>query len=134
MQFNDSEFSLVFGRALGKVIVSIQGPVDAQTAPQLRHRLVDLIDGQGNRHVVLELSATTRVDPAGLSVFVDAHKRMHRIAGELVFSSPPASVARAFRAAGLDKIFTVTPAWAHPANGASTTTSARNRARWGRSG
>lgn len=133
MQANDSEFALVFGRALGKVIVSIQGSVDARTAPELRHRLADLIDGQGNRHVVLELSATDRVDPAGLSVFVDAHKRMQKTAGELVFSSPPPSVASAFRAAGLDKIFTVTPAWAHPANGPSNT-SARSRARWGRSG
>ena len=133
MQANDSQFSLVFGRALGKVIVSIHGPVDARTAPELRHRLADLIDGQGNRQLVLELSATTQVDPSGLSVFVDAHKRMQRIAGELVFSSPPANVADAFRSSGLDKIFTVTPAWAHPANGPSST-SARSRVRWGRSG
>lgn len=133
MQANDSEFSLVFGRALGKVIVSIHGPIDAGTAPELRHRLLDLIDGQGNRQVVLELSGTSRVDPVGLRVFVDAHKRMQRIAGELVFSSPPASVARAFRSSGLDKIFTVTPAWAHPANGPRNT-SVRSPARWGRSG
>ena len=133
MQANDSQFSLVFGRALGKVIVCIHGSVDAKTAPELRHRLADLIDGQGNRQLVLELSATTHVDPAGLSVFVDAHKRMQRIAGELVFSSPPPKVLDAFRSSGLDKIFTVTPAWAHPANGPSNT-SARSRARWGRSG
>lgn len=133
MQANDSEFSLVFGRALGKVIVSIHGPVDAGTAPELRHRLADLIDGQGNRHVVLDLGATTLVDPAGLSVFVDAHKRMQKIAGELVFSGPPANVVGAFRSAGLDKIFTLTPAWAHPANG-TRHLNAGNRARWGRSG
>ncbi len=121
----------MFERALGKVIVGIHGAVDARTAPELRDRLADLIEGQGNRSVVLELSATTSVDPAGLSVFVDAHKRMQRIAGELVLSGPPAGVVSAIRSAGLDKVFTVTQAWAHPANGVDRS-SARDR--WGRSG
>ena len=129
MQANGPDFSLVFGRALGKVIVSIHGPVDAHTAPELRHRLADLIDGQGNRHLVLDLRGMTRVDPAGLSVFVDAHKRMHRIAGDLVFSGPPPAIVSAFRSSGLDKIFSVTPEWSHPAMGYGADT-----ARWGRSG
>ena len=133
MQANDSEFSLVFGRALGKVVVSIHGPVDARTAPELRDRLRDLIEGQGNRNVVLDLGGTTCVDPAGLAVFVDAHKRMQRTAGELVFSAPSPDVIRAFRSADLDKVFTVTPAWSHPAYGYGRT-NAGDRAGWGRSG
>ena len=133
MQVNDSEFSLIFGRALGKVVVGIRGPVDAHTAPELRHRLADLIDGQGNRNLVLDLSGMTHVDAAGLSVFVDAHKRMQRIAGQLVFSGPAPSVVGAFASAGLDKIFTVTPAWSHPANGYGGARAGR-RAGWGRSG
>lgn len=133
MQANDSEFSLVFGRALGKVVVSVHGPVDARTAPELRDRLRDLIEGQGNRHVVLELRDMTLLDAAGLSVFVDAHKRMQRIAGEIVFSGPSTDVIRAFRSADLDKIFTVSPAWSHPAYGYGRTIG-RDRAEWGRSG
>ena len=133
MQANDSEFSLVFSRALGKVVVSVQGPVDARTAPELRDRLRDLIEGQGNRHVVLELTDMTLVDAAGLSVFVDAHKRMQRIAGEIVFSGPSPDVVRALRSANLDKIFTISPAWAHPAYGYGRTIG-RDCAEWGRSG
>ena len=133
MQANDSEFSLVFARALGKVVVSIHGPVDARTAPELRDRLRDVIDGQGNRHVVLDLRGTTLVDPAGLTAFVDAHKRMQRIAGELVFSGPSPDLIHAFRSADLDKVFTVTPAWSHPAYGYGRT-NAGDRAGWGRSG
>ena len=133
MQASDSEFSLVFGRALGKVVVSVHGPVDARTAPELRDRLRDLIDGQGNRHVVLDLRETTLVDPAGLAALVNAYKGMQRIAGELVLSGPSPDVIRAFRTAGLDKIFTLTPAWSHPAYGYGRT-DARDRAGWGRSG
>lgn len=131
MLASGSEFSLVFGRALGKVVVSIHGPVDARTAPELRDRLVDLIDGQGNRHLVLDLSRMTLLDRNGLSVLVDAHKRMQRIAGELVFSGPRPDVVRAFESAGLDKIFSVTPVWSHPANGFGRDTLGT---RWGRSG
>ena len=133
MKANDSEFSLVFGRALGKVVVSIHGPVDARTAPELRDRLRDVIDGQGNRHVVLDLRGTTLVDPAGLTAVVDAHQRMQRIAGELVFSGPSPDLIHAFRSADLDKVFTVTPAWSHPAYGYGRT-NAGDRAGWGRSG
>lgn len=133
MQSDRSEFSLVFGRALGRVVVSIHGPVNAETAGELQDRLVDLIDGQGNRNLVIELDAMTAVDSAGLSVFVDALKRMQRIAGELVLSGARDNVLRAFRSAGLDKVFAITPSWSHPATGFG-----RNRlgspAGWGCSG
>ncbi|MGI8808481.1 MAG: STAS domain-containing protein [Acidimicrobiales bacterium] len=133
MHAHGSKFSLVFGRALGQVIVSIHGHVDADTSVELRHRLVDLIDGQGNRHVVLDLSRMTCIDSTGLAVFVDAHKRMQKRAGTLVFSGPQPAVAAAFGSTGLDKVFTVTPIWSHPANGYGPTTLG-TRARWGRSG
>ena len=73
------------------------------------------------------------VDPVGLTAFVDAHKRMQRIAGELVFSGPSPDLIHAFRSADLDKVFTVTPAWSHPAYGYGRT-NAGDRAGWGRSG
>ncbi len=127
-----SDFSLVFGRALGKVIVTIQGPVDAETAPELKDRLVDLIDGQGNRQVVLDLRGTTSIDCAGLSVLVDALKRIQKYAGEMVLSGPPGPVMDTLASSGLGQAFAITPAWSHPAYGYGRTTD--RRAGWGRSG
>lgn len=114
---NHSEFSLAFSRALGKVVVHIHGALDAGSAPALRDRLVDVIDGQGNRQVVLDLCGMTHVDMDGMLVLVNALKRMDEYDGELLLSGPTPSVAQTFRAAGLDEMFAITPAWAHPARG-----------------
>ena len=116
------DFSLVFSRALGKVIIHIHGALDASTAKELKDRLVDIIDGQGNRALVLDLRDMTTIDAAGFSVIVDALKRMQKKGGELVLSAPTPPVAQAFEDAGLNKVFVITPAWAHPASGGSRTT------------
>jgi anti-anti-sigma factor len=110
-------FSLAFSRALGKVIVHIHGALRADNVHELKARLVDVIEGQGNRRLVLDLRRTTLIDAAGFSVLVDALNRMQRSGGELVLSGPTSNVALAFAAAGLDKVFVITPAWAHPARG-----------------
>jgi anti-anti-sigma factor len=114
---NHSEFSLVFSRALGKVIVHIHGALDADTAQELNDRLVDAIDEEGNRYLVVDLKATTAIDADGFSVLLDALQRMQENGGELILSGPSSAVARRLEAAGLDKVFVVTPAWAHPVHG-----------------
>lgn len=110
-------FSLTFGRAMGKVVVAVHGPLDVDTAPELRHRLLDLIEGQGNRQLVLELQGMTSIDRAGVAVLVDALKRLKRNAGALILSGPTPEVVRALAAFGVEKAFAITPAWAHPAYG-----------------
>ena len=47
------EFSLAFSRTLGRVVVQIHGPLDVNNAQELDDRLADVIDGQGNRQLVL---------------------------------------------------------------------------------
>lgn len=111
------KFFLTFGRALGKVVVTVEGALDVDTAPELRDRLVDLIEGQGNRQLVLELRAMTSIDRAGIAVLVDALKRLQRNAGTLVLSGPGQDIVEALAAAGVEKAFAITPAWAHPTYG-----------------
>ena len=103
------------------MIIHIHGALDADNAHELKDRLVDVIDGQGNRRLVVDLRATTFIDSTGLSVLVDALKRMQKNGGELVLNAPASDVAAAFGAAGLDKVFDITPAWAHPAHGDART-------------
>jgi stage II sporulation protein AA (anti-sigma F factor antagonist) len=120
MQSN-GEFSLAFGRAFGAVVVDIHGALDADSAGVLRDRLTDVIDGQGNRHLVMDLAGTTRIDATGLAVLLDAHTRIQKNAGTLVLSGASPGVLFTVEAAGLDKVFTLTPAWAHPAHGRRAT-------------
>lgn len=116
MPLDGLNFSLVFSRALGKVVVHVHGALDGDTAYELHDRLVDVIDGQGNLQLVLDLRGMTLIDSAGFSVLVDALARMRKNGGELVLSGATSTVADAFRNAVLDKLFVMTPAWAHPAH------------------
>ena len=114
---DSSGFSLVFSRALGKVVVHVHGAVDANTAPALKARLVDIIDDQGNRQVVLDLRKTTGVDAVGLLVLADALRRMDDYGGELLLSGPRGCVEEQLRAVVLEETFGITPEWRHPARG-----------------
>jgi anti-anti-sigma factor len=87
------------------------------TAPALEAGLVDVIDGQGNRQVVLDLRQMAGIDVAGLVVLTDALKRMEDYGGHLLLSGSTASVEDQLRAVGLEKIFGITPEWTHPARG-----------------
>ena len=110
-------FSIVFSRALGKVVVHVHGALDANTAPALEDRLTDIIDNQGNRQVVLDLRRMTALDAAGLFVLADALKRMADYGGQLLLSGPTSAVEGQLRAAGLEKTYGITPEWTHPARG-----------------
>ena len=44
------------------------------------------IDGQGNRHLIIDLRAMTYIDAAAIAVLVDALKRMEQYGGDLVLS------------------------------------------------
>ncbi|MEA2702067.1 MAG: anti-sigma factor antagonist, partial [Actinomycetota bacterium] len=90
---------------------------DVNHAQELDHRLADVIDGQGNRQVVLDLGGMTHVDSAGLRVLVGALRRLQRSGGDLVLSAASSEVALTFEAAGLDNVFVMTRAWEHPARG-----------------
>ena len=114
---DDSGFSLMFSRALGKVVVHVHGALNADSAPALKARLGDIIDDQGNRQVVFDLRKMTAVDVAGLLVLADALKRMDDYGGELLLSGPTPSVEEQLRAVGLEETFGITPEWTHPARG-----------------
>jgi len=128
-----SYLSLVVSRVLGRVVIDLHGPLDASTVRELGDRLVDVIENEGARQVVLDLRGMTRIDATGFAVLVDALQRIRRHGGELVLSGATRDMTEAFREAGLDQAFVMTPAWTHPARGRPAPT--RNRpAGWGQPG
>lgn len=98
------DFSVLTRRDAHDVVVSIEGELDAATAPPLRAILSDLIDGQGNLSVVLDVSAMTFVDSIGLGVFAGAAKRLRAKGGQLVLSSPSGSAFRLFQITGIAEL------------------------------
>ena len=89
-------------------VIAVTGEVDLFTAPELKERLVELIDS-GQRQIIIDLSETTFLDSTGLGVLIGALKRLRASDGELVIVNQEASIAKTFEITGLDQIFTIRP-------------------------
>jgi len=72
-----ADLSLVVSRNLGTVVVTVDGKLDLESCRLLEAVLTDLIEGQGNVAVAVDL-ATANVEPNALLVFVDAARQARR--------------------------------------------------------
>ena len=89
-------------------VVRVEGEIDVATGPELRRRLIQLVD-EGTRHVVLDLSTVPFLDSSALGVFVTGLKRL-RIAGgtmRLAACRPP--VRAVLKITSLDRVFFLYP-------------------------
>ena len=88
----------------GLAIIDVVGDADLYSAPELRDRLTEVLDG-GARLVIVDLSETTFVDSMTLGVLLGAMKRLGTAGGrlELVVSRP--DIRRIFEITMLDRVF-----------------------------
>ena len=102
------ELSLATRIIAGHTVLEVGGEVDVYTAPRLRERLVELVDG-GARHVVVDLGRVDFLDSTGLGVLVGALKRLRAVNGSfgLVCSKEP--LLKIFRITALDQVFPIFP-------------------------
>lgn len=70
---------------LSRVVVTLRGALDASVAPRLRPLLWDLIDGQGNLDVVIDLRDVVVIDPEGIGLLMGASERMEQHGGRIEF-------------------------------------------------
>lgn len=85
--------SVVVRRARGAVIVAFRGALGDCAAEVVGRVLRDLVDDQGNRKVVIDLQAATRVDPAVLDVFASVATSAHSRGGSVRLYGAPRPVA-----------------------------------------
>ena len=100
-------FSVSFSRSLGDVVVTLAGDLDARTAPTLADRLTDVIDGEGNLAVVVDLERLAFVDSAGVGVLADANGRLRRRGGSLTLRNPSGVAGKVLEITGLTEVLTV---------------------------
>ncbi len=70
----------------------------------LRALLLDVVEGQGNLSVGLDLTDMTFIDSAGLSLLLEIHNRAARRGGSFVLHNPRPSAAKVFEIVGLNRI------------------------------
>jgi anti-anti-sigma factor len=93
--------SIVVGRYLGTVVVTVHGELDLSRAGHLGTILADLIDGQGNLSIVVDLQDATATDADSLWVFTEAAERARRRGATMRLNEPPAPLYQALQLRGL---------------------------------
>lgn len=87
-------------------VLEVAGEVDVYTAPGLRDRVSDLLDG-GQHQLVIDLGGVEFLDSTGLGVLVAGLNRAREVGGSLSLVCPQERVLKLFRITGLDEVFTV---------------------------
>ncbi len=96
---------LAISRALGTVVVTAHGDLSGHGADELpRAVLEDLVDGQGNLSVAVDLHDVAGIDEAGVRILAWAARRVTSRGGAFRLARPPEAVIRSLRGTrrGLD--------------------------------
>jgi anti-sigma B factor antagonist len=89
-------------------ILAIQGEVDLANAPDLRHRLRDLLENRG-RSVVVDLSGVDYMDSSGIAVLIEGMRWAQRTRVQLVLAAPSQQVRMVMELAKLNAFFVTEP-------------------------
>lgn len=87
------------------VVVSVQGRLDAVTAPELERNLSALI-GQGEMLFLLNMNELEYISSAGLRSILATAKRLKEKQGKIVFAGLGSTVKEVFKISGFLSIFT----------------------------
>jgi len=102
------ELSLATRTVADYTVLEVGGEVDVYTAPRLRERLIEVIDG-GGRRVIVDLSRVDFLDSTGLGVLVGALKRLRAAGGTFRLVCGKESLLKIFRITALDQVFPLHP-------------------------
>jgi len=90
----------------GVAVIVLGGEVDVYTSPQLKQKMVDLLN-QGTTRLVIDLSAVEYLDSTGLGVLIGGLKRAREREGDLRLICDNLRILRIFEITGLTKIFDI---------------------------
>ena len=94
--------SIAIARSAGTVVVTVSGELDAEKSKHLGVILADLIDGQGNMSILVDLHEASAADPDCLWMLTEAAERAHRRGGTLRLDAASAEITSAVELRGLD--------------------------------
>jgi anti-sigma B factor antagonist len=102
----DPQLTLTVHRDGPRVILSVGGEVDLATAPQLRAKLLDLVDNRVGS-IVVDLTPVPFIDSTGLSALLAEHQRAAARGRTMRLVCPEGPVRRIFRLAGMEMVFPI---------------------------
>jgi anti-sigma B factor antagonist len=83
-----------------RAVVHVNGEVDLATCPQLRAKLVELVD-QGVYHLIVDLEQVSFLDSSGIGVLIGGLRRVREHGGSLRLTAPSPQVRRVLELTGV---------------------------------
>lgn len=90
-------------------VIRLQGELDTAACPALEQALARLLETPGLRHLVLDLSAVSAVDTAGLGLLVDLRRALRERGATIALACLRPAVARALQLTDLTHLFEILP-------------------------
>jgi len=100
--------ALVVGRGHGSVVVTVEGDLDFPGSRLLEGVLTDLIEGQGNLTVAVDLGKAV-VEPEALVVFIEAARQARRLGTKFIVREAPSGTHEALQSESYDEQIDVLP-------------------------
>jgi anti-sigma B factor antagonist/stage II sporulation protein AA (anti-sigma F factor antagonist) len=97
---------IVLEQIENRIILRIDGRVDAASAPILERKLLGLID-ENHLHLLLDFTQVDYLSSAGMRVLLSAAKKLKEKQGDLVIFSLVDEVKEVIKMAGFDKILAI---------------------------
>ena len=91
-----------------KLIIALEGRIDANSAKELEQRAISLIDG-GETALVLDFSSVTFISSAGLRVILLIAKKLETVQGKVKLCGLNATLRDVFEISGFSKLFVIVP-------------------------
>ena len=89
-------------------VVQLSGEIDLYHAPELREKLMELIDERPDV-LVVNMAEVGYMDSSGVATLVEALRRMMKTNGRLKLAAMTGRVRGVFEIARLDRIFEIFP-------------------------
>jgi anti-sigma B factor antagonist len=93
----------------GVAVVAVHGELDLETAPALKTALVEAIEEQPGRRIVVDLEGLDFIDSIGLGILLGGLKRARGSDGELVLVATGRNVLKVLELTGLVRVFEIHP-------------------------
>ena len=104
-----SPFSMATDVADGFAIISLEGAVDAHTAPQFEEAVQTVIDG-GQNKIIVDCQKLTYISSAGLGIFMGFVEEVRETdGGDIKICGLSETVKQPFEILGFDALFDFCP-------------------------
>jgi anti-sigma B factor antagonist len=102
----DVDLTLATSEVEGATIIAVGGEIDVYTAPKLRDKITELVNG-GHHTLVIDLEKVEFLDSTGLGVLVGGLKKVRAHDGSLELICTQDRLLKIFRITGLAKVFVI---------------------------